>query len=116
MSNDVEIEVVMIVYNGVSKPFSVFTQNKKGYIEEHDFEFKKGFLESHCSGGGSQPYLNKLIPLPRKRKLWFKEEFRPKSGDDNRCVLTNAEIESMGYKVIPEPLLLEEIIDTILYG
>jgi hypothetical protein len=104
--------IVFIQYNGVNRPFQVYTDELVGY----DFFHNKGIIKCYWSSLNLRPFLNKLSnPFKRKKlKIWFKEDFRPTDNSlKNKKILSNKEIENMGYVIIQEPKYLDEIIEAI---
>jgi hypothetical protein len=105
-------KIVFIEYNGLGRPFQVYTDELVGY----DFFCNKGIIKCHWSSLNLRPFLNKLSPTFKRKKLkiWFKEDFRPTDNSlKNKKILSNKEIEDMGYVIIEEPKYLDEIIEAI---
>jgi 23S rRNA A1618 N6-methylase RlmF len=105
--------IVFVEYDGAGRPHRVFTDDLTGF----DFFFKDGFIQCEYCSLGVRPFLNKLIPeckVRGKLKVWFKKIFRPKNNSiENEKILTNKEIEEMGYVITNEPKYLDEIIDAL---
>ena len=104
--------IVFIEYNGVGRPFQVYTDKLVGF----DFFYNKGLIKCNWSSLNLRPFLNKLSPTFKRKKLkiWFKEDFRPTDNSlKNKKILSNKEIEQMGYIIIQEPKYLDEIIEAI---
>lgn len=104
-------DIVFVEYNGHNKPFSVWTKSNDGY----DFSLKNGYLIAEWSSH----YHPCLCPFANpekmkiKRKLWFTEEFRPTHYADSSKILSNDEIQEMGYEIIQNPLWIEEILEAL---
>jgi hypothetical protein len=105
--------IVFIQYNGVDRPFQVYTDKLVGF----DFFYNKGLIQCNWCSLNLIPFLNELSPIwkgKKKLKIWFKEDFRPTDNSlKNKKILSNKEIENMGYIIIQEPKYLDEIIEAI---
>ena len=106
--------IVFVEYNGIGRPFQVYTDKLVGF----DFFYKDGYIQCDWCSGNIRPFLNELSPIreeKKKLKVWFKEEFRPNNNSLKKSekILTNKEIEKMGYVIISEPKYLEEIVEAI---
>lgn len=102
-------EVVFIEYDGVDRPFQVYTSDLQGY----DFYFKDGEIDFNWCSGNIYPFISRFAKKPKKsRKIWFKEDFRPTRGGDS-TKLTNKEIAAMGYVIIPSPKHIAKINDLL---
>lgn len=103
-------EVVFIEYDGVGRPFQVYTSNLEGY----DFFYTDHRIDYNWCSSNIRPFLSLFYRMPkRKRKVWFKEEFRPTLSSGN-TPLTNKEIYQMGYFIIPSPMHITEIRELII--
>ena len=107
--------IVYVEYNGVGRPFQVYTDELTGF----DFFKKDGYISCDWCSQNIKPFLNALADpekwkISKKLKLWFKEEYRPTSNTgENDHILTDQEISDMGYMIIKEPKYLEEIVEAI---
>lgn len=104
-------DVIFIEYNGIGRPFQVYTRDFEGY----DFFYKDGCIQCEWSSGGIRPFLSPFAnPEIKKRKLWFNADFRPTNNTfKEKKILTDLEISEMGYEIIKEPKWIEEIVYAI---
>jgi hypothetical protein len=105
-------DIVFVEYNGVDRPFQVYTKDLEGY----DFFYKDGWIQCDWCSGNVKPFLNAFVldKIKRKSKVWFLEEFRPTNNTfEETKILTDSEISEMGYEVIKEPKYIEEIVYAI---
>lgn len=106
-------DIVFIEYNGVGRPFQVYTRDLIGY----NFFYKNGWIQCETCSGNIRPFLNELTPkwkAKKKLKVWFNEQFRPKNNYfKDKKILTDEEISEMGYEIVKEPKWIEEIIYAI---
>lgn len=107
--------IIFILYNGIGRPHQIFTDNLDGF----DCYFKYKELQCDWCSGNIRPFLSELSPkwkAKKKLKVWFKEDFRPLTNSaSHKHILTDEEIEEMGYIRILEPTYLNEIIDVFDY-
>ena len=105
--------IVFIEYNGVGRPFQVYTDDLTGF----DFFYKDGYIQCSWCSCNIRPFLNKLThewQAKKKLKVWFKEDFRPDNNSiEDDHILTDEEISEMGYVILSEPKYLDEIIDAL---
>ena len=105
--------IVFVEYNGVGRPFQVYTDDLTGF----DFFYKDGYIQCSWCSCNIRPFLSKLTPewqAKKKLKVWFKEEFRPNNNSiEDDHILTDEEISTMGCVILPEPKYLDEIIDAL---
>ena len=103
--------VVFIEYNGAGRPHQVWIDSKTGF----DFFMKGGYITADWSSSGFMPYIHELIDrLKGKRKIWFREEFRPSNGGKRGYKpLSNKQIEKLGYVIIDKPNYLDEVVEAI---
>lgn len=107
-------DIVFIEYNGAGRPFQVYTSDLQGY----DFFFKNGYIQCDWCSMNIRPYMNSLTEewqtKHRKLKVWFKEEYRPKSNDGQPPrILSDLEIATMGYVISVVPRYIDEILEAI---
>lgn len=107
-------DIVFVEYNGVGRPFQVYTKDLTGY----DFFYKDGWIQCELCSGNIRPFLNELAPerkAKKKLKVWFNEDFRPTNNffKEEEKILTDEEISKMGYEIVKEPKWIEEIIYAI---
>jgi 23S rRNA A1618 N6-methylase RlmF len=114
MTDEIQKEdIVFIEYNGIGRPFQVYTKDLTGY----DFFYKNGWIQCEWCSGNIRPFLNELTDkwkAKKKLKVWFNEDFRPTNNTlEKTKLLTNDEISEMGYVIVNEPKWIEEIIYAI---
>jgi len=103
-------DIVFIEYDGIGRPFQVFTKDLEGY----DAFYKDKQIQCAWSSSGINPFLNELINANKKRNIWFKESFRPTNNSSSIVkILSDINISEMGYKKIGKARWIDETVDAI---
>ena len=59
-------DIVFVEYNGVGRPFQVYTKDLTGY----DFFYKDGCIQCEWCSGNIRPFLNELTDEWKAKKNW----------------------------------------------
>jgi hypothetical protein len=119
--------IVLIEYAGQGRiwmPHSVFVHDAPDFphcFSTYDFTWSKthGSLYYHESGSGGPPYVNGWPGAKKTHaKLWWDQEASPILETGGGQVITSADLPSLGFELISEPLILDNDAETnpFIYG